>query len=448
LGHVKISIVGTGHVGLTTAACMAHIGHEVLGVDDDAEKIAQIARGEAPFHEPGLSELVREGLDTGRLRVSPSTAEAAAHAEVVFVCVGTPTLPSGEADLDQVERVGRVVAANLAGYAVVVEKSTVPVETGVWLRGIMDQERNGNAEFDVASNPEFLREGQAVRDALEPDRIVVGADSERALERLREVYRPILDSTGCPFVATDLATAELIKHSSNAFLAAKISFINQVAEVCERTGADVEAVAHAMGLDGRIGPSFLRAGIGYGGECFPKDVRAYRFKAEQLGVDFGILREIENVNATRVEAFVEKIRSVLGGLSGRKIALWGLSFKPETDDLRNAPAVEVARRLLDEGASVSAHDPAAMPAAKLLLPDVALAGAPNDAARGADCVVICTEWSEYAAADLERLRGQMAQPVVVDGRNLFRPDDMAAAGFTYASVGRRTVRPAGAEGSG
>ena len=440
---VKISVVGTGHVGLTTAACLAHIGHEVLGVDDDAEKIAQIERGEAPFHEPGLSELVAEGLDTGRLRVSTSTAEAAAHAEVVFVCVGTPTLPSGEADLAQVERVGRAVAANLHGYAVVVEKSTVPVETGVWLQEIMDQERNGHGEFDVASNPEFLREGQAVRDALEPDRIVVGADSERALERLREVYRPIIDSTGCPFVTTDLATAELIKHSSNAFLATKISFINQVAEICERTGADVEEVAHAMGLDARIGPSFLRAGIGYGGECFPKDVRAYRYKADQLGVDFGILREIEQVNAGRVEAFVEKIRTVAGGLSGRRVGLWGLSFKPETDDLRNAPAVEVARTLLDEGAAIVAHDPAAMTAVKRLLPEIGLASTPYDAARDAECLVICTEWPEYAAADLERLRGEMASAVVVDGRNVFRPRDMAAAGFVYASIGRATVRPKG-----
>ncbi|MDP9343278.1 MAG: UDP-glucose/GDP-mannose dehydrogenase family protein [Actinomycetota bacterium] len=440
---MRVSIIGTGHVGLTTAACLAHVGHEVLGVDDDAEKVATIGRGDIPFHEPGLSDLVREGLDTGRLRVSTDLAEGARHAEVSFVCVGTPTKPNGEANLIQVERVATIMARNLSGYTVVAEKSTVPVETGHWVRRTMEVEAPAGAEFDVASTPEFLREGRAVQDTLEPDRIVIGASSERAVERLREVYRPIVDRTGCPVVVTDLATAELIKHSSNAFLATKISFANSIAEICERTGADVEVVAQAMGLDPRIGSAFLRAGIGYGGSCFPKDVRAYRYRAEQLGVDFEVLAAVERVNEARIPSFIEKIRSVLWNLQGKRVAVWGLAFKPETDDLRDAPAIQVIERLQAEGAHVVAHDPVALPAAKHLLPDVAFSEDAYEAAREAHCVAICTEWPEYASADLEKLRGLMARPVIVDGRNLLHPDAAAAAGFVYASVGRPTV---GAEG--
>jgi UDPglucose 6-dehydrogenase len=438
---MRVSVIGIGHVGLTTAACLAHIGHEVLGVDHDAKKVAAIERGSVPFHEPGLSELVREGLDSGRLRVSADPASAAPDGEVVFICVGTPTLESGAADLAQVERVARIVARTIDGYTVVAEKSTVPVETGLWIRRTIEREAPPGAEFDVASNPEFLREGQAIHDTLQPGRVVVGSDSPRAIERLREVYRPILDQTGCPFIMTDLATAELIKHASNAFLATKISFINSIADICERTGANVETIAAAMGLDDRIGPSFLRAGIGYGGECFPKDVRAFRHTADELGVGFELLAEVERVNGERIDAFVDKIRGELSGIDGRRVALWGLSFKPETDDLRNSRALEVARRLVAGGARVAAFDPVAMPAAKPLLPDVELAADPYDAARDADCLAVCTEWSQFATADLARLRATMASPVVVDGRNVFDPATMAEAGFTYASVGRPTVRP-------
>jgi UDPglucose 6-dehydrogenase len=440
---MRVSVIGTGHVGLTTAACLAHVGHEVLGVDDDAEKVATIGRGDVPFHEPGLLDLLREGLDTGRLQVSTDLAEASRHGEVAFVCVGTPTKANGEANLVQVERVATIVARNLDGYTVVAEKSTVPVETGLWVRRTMETEAPAGADFDVASTPEFLREGRAVQDTLEPDRIVIGASSERAVDRLREVYRPIVDRVGCPVVVTDLATAELIKHSSNAFLATKISFANSIAEICERTGADVEVVAQAMGLDPRIGSAFLHAGIGYGGSCFPKDVRAYRYRAEQLGVSFEILDAVERVNEARIPAFVEKIRSVLWNLEDKRVAVWGLAFKPETDDLRHAPALEVIERLRAEGAQVVAHDPVAIPAAKHLLPDVSFTEDAYDAAQGAHCVAICTEWPEYVGADLERLRGLMARPVIVDGRNLLHPDAAVAAGFVYASVGRPTVGAAG-----
>jgi UDPglucose 6-dehydrogenase len=428
---VRISVVGTGHVGLTTAACLAHLGHEVLGVDDDAEKISLIERGEIPFHEPGLTELVREGLDTGRLRVSTETHRAAVHGDVVFISVNTPTRPTGEANLTAVEQVARMIARTLEGYTVVAEKSTVPVETGVWIERTISRTAGRDAQFDVASNPEFLREGKAVRDTLEPERIVVGSSSPKAVELLREVYRPILDRTRCPFVVTDLATAELIKHASNAFLAAKISFVNQLADVCERTGADVETIARAMGLDSRIGTAFLHAGIGYGGACLPKDVQAFKYKAREVGIEFDLLEAVDRVNRGRIPVFLDKIRSVVWNLEGKKIALWGLAFKPDTDDLRNAPALEVANRLLDAGAKVSV--------AKALLPGVTFEENPYEAAQDADCLVICTEWEEYATADMERLRAAMAHPVVVDGRNVFHPDRMAEAGFVYASAGRPTV---------
>jgi UDPglucose 6-dehydrogenase len=438
---MRVSVVGTGHVGLTTAACLAHVGHEVLGVDDDAEKAAAIARGHVPFHEPGLTELVREGLDAGRLLTSNDPREAARHGEVVFVCVGTPTRESGEANLDQVERVARMVADTLDGYTVVAEKSTVPVATGQWIRRTIEQAAPPGAQFDVASNPEFLREGRAVQDTLQPDRVVVGSDSRRAIDRLRDVYRPIVDAAGCPFVVTDLATAELIKHASNAFLATKISFINSVADICERTGADVETVAAAMGIDERIGSSFLRAGIGFGGECLPKDVRAFRYTADQLGVDFGLLAEVERVNLARIDAFVEKVLAVAGDLEDRRVGLWGLAFKPDTDDLRHSPALEVARRLMAGGARVTAFDPVAMAPAKPLLEGVEFAADPYEAAREADCLAICTEWSVFASADLHRLHDAMARPAVVDGRNVMDPVAMAEAGFTYASMGRPTVGP-------
>jgi UDPglucose 6-dehydrogenase len=440
---VKISVVGCGHVGLTTAACLSHIGHEVLGVDEDEEKLGIVAGGEVPFHEPGLGELIQEGLDTGRLRFSSDSEESVRHGNVVFICVGTPTKPSGEANLLQVERVARRIARRLKHYTVVVEKSTVPVETGAWVRRAMDQEAPPEAEFDVASNPEFLREGRAVQDTLEPERIVVGAPSERAAEVLSEVYRPVVDTTGCELIVTDIATAELIKHASNAFLATKISFINMIADVCERTGADVEVVADSMGLDQRIGPLFLRAGIGFGGECLPKDIRAFRHKARQLGVDTGILEAVERLNDARIDGYVEKIRSMLWHIEGKRVALWGLAFKPDTDDLRQAPALKVAQRLVDSGAEVSVHDPVALAEAKSILDSVSFSEDPYEAARDADCLTICTEWPEYAATDLGRLREAMGQPIVIDGRNVLEPAKMAEAGFLYASIGRP---PAGGNG--
>jgi UDPglucose 6-dehydrogenase len=436
---VRISVVGTGHVGLVTAACLAHLGHDVLGIDQDVEKARLIGQGEIPFHEPGLLELVRQGLDAGRFRMASAPEVAPRHGEIVFICVGTPSHPSGEANLVFVEQVSRTVAQNLHAYTVVTEKSTVPVQTGRWVERTIRLTAAPGTDFDVASNPEFLREGRAVRDTLEPDRIVVGATSPRALELLRDAYQPILDRARCPFIGTDLATAELIKHASNAFLATKISFANVLADVCEEAGADVQMVVTAMGLDGRIGPEFLRPGIGYGGACLPKDVRAFTHKMRELGLDAGLLDEVDAVNHTRIDRFIDRIGSLVRDLEGKRIVIWGLAFKPDTDDLRNAPALGVATRLAEAGASVVAHDPVAIPAAKELLPGIAFNTDPYEAARGANCLVICTEWQEYAGLDLDRLRGLMADALVIDGRNLFDPEQMQRSGFTYASVGRRTV---------
>ncbi|MEX0992325.1 MAG: UDP-glucose/GDP-mannose dehydrogenase family protein [Actinomycetota bacterium] len=436
---MKVAVVGTGHVGLTTAACLAHIGHDVLGIDENTEKVRAIEAGEVPFVEPGLADLVREGVGNGRLRMSPDPRDAGAS-EVVFVCVGTPTRASGEADLSQIERVATTLASSLVGHTLITEKSTVPVGTAEWIRQTIETHSPGSdAGFEVASNPEFLQEGRAVQDTLEPTRIVVGAPSEHAAGILRDVFRPIIDGTGCPFIVTDVATAELVKHSSNAFLATKISFINQVAEICERTGADVETVATAMGMDPRIGPGFLKAGIGYGGECLPKDVQAFRYRAEQLGVEFSLLAAVDRINQERRSSFVERIRSTVGDLEGKRVAVWGLSFKPETDDLRQSPSLDVIRRLLSHGARVVSYDPAAMPEAQDLLPEAEYADDPYGAATGADVLAVCTEWSVFATADLARLREAMGRPVVVDGRNVFDPKEMAKAGFLYVSMGRPTA---------
>jgi UDPglucose 6-dehydrogenase len=440
---MKISVVGTGHVGLVTAVCFAHVGHDVLGVDDDDAKIARIASGDAPFYEPGLTEMLRTVLKSGKLRVSADVAEAARHGDVVFICVGTPTKPTGEADLAQVQTVAREVAGTLDHYVVLVEKSTVPVGTGEMVRRAVEAAAPQGAEFDVASNPEFLQEGYAIRDTLEPHRIVFGSDSERALAVLDEAYRPIYNRTDCPVIRTDIATAELIKHTSNAFLGMKISFINKVAEVCEAAGADVEILAAAVGLDPRIGREFLRAGIGYGGACLPKDVRAFTYAAEQLEVDASFLRAVDDVNRAARARFVKRITEALRDVRGKRIALWGLAFKPETDDMRHAPAIDIAAALIEGGAQVVAHDPEAMTAARSAMPPgVVYAVDQYEAALGAHCVAICTEWDTYASTDLARLREAMAEPLIVDGRNVFDPSDISRRGFRYLSVGRPEVRPA------
>ena len=439
---MKITVIGLGHVGLTTAACLAHIGHEVVGTDSDVEKVRLIERGETPFFEPGLTEMLREGLDTGRLRVSETLA---GHGEVMFICVSTPVRDNGQPNLVYVEAVARDLAGLMNGYTVVTEKSTVPVGTSEWIRRTIGRLAPGT-EFDVASNPEFLREGQAVNDTLDPTRIVVGAPNDRSHRLLREVYQPIIDRTACPYIATDVPTAEIVKLASNAFLATKISFINAMADLCEASGADVRTVAEGMGLDPRIGRDFLNAGLGFGGYCLPKDLVVFRQRASELGVDFGLLTEVEKINRNRLDVIVGKVRELVWHLEGKRVGVLGLAFKGGTDDLRSSPALDLVSRLNEEGAEVVAYDPVAMDVPDGTLETIETAPDAYKAADGANVVILATDWDEFRALDLNRLREVMAEPIIVDGRNLLDPTAAANAGFTYASVGRRTLHPTGQTG--
>lgn len=445
---MKISVIGAGYVGLTTAACLAQVGHDVFCSESDLSKLEQLKNGAMPLFEPHLEEVIRLARNSGHLTFG-STEEAIERGRAIFICVGTPPLPNGDADLSAIEGVARAIAKRASGYRLVIEKSTVPVQTGAQLRKHLDVHRTNNLQYDVASNPEFLREGSAVEDFLHPDRIVVGVDSEQAAELLREIYEPIIRKTfpcpvhaHCParsearFLVTDTNSAELIKHASNSFLAMKISFINMVANLCEVVGADVTKVAEGMGLDPRIGPSFLSPGIGFGGFCFPKDVQAFIRIAEKAGCSFSLLKEVERINQGRIEHLIEKLRRELWVVRGKKLAVWGLAFKPNTDDVRFAPAIALVKQLVEEGANVRAYDPEAMQKAKTILPDVTYCSDPYDAAQGAEAIVIVTEWDEFRNLDWARLRTVVERPLIVDGRNMFEPAEVTARGFQYISVGR------------
>src|SRR5919201_3983428 len=416
---MRVTVSGAGHVGLVTAVCLVRIGHEVVADDDDRAKLELLRQGKAWFYEPQLQELMTEALASGRLTFTSDKAAGVRHGAVIFICVGTPSRDDGSPNLRLVEAVARDVARHLpvGQFRLVCEKSTVPVQTGQRVAQVMAREAPPGADYEVASNPEFLREGTAVEDTLRPDRIVVGTDSERATDRFRELYGPIIEATGCEFLATDRETAELIKHASNAFLATKISFINSVAAVCERSGADVDLVAKGMGLDRRIGPDFLKAGAGYGGSCFPKDIAAFAHRSRELGVDFGILREVAKVNLEARRNIVEKVRDALWHLEGKKVGVLGLAFKPDTDDLREAPAIDVVRGLIEGGAEVVAYDPVIRGAAVALVHGLTLAEKAYDVADGAHAVVVMTEWREFLDLDPAVLKGRMAYPIVVDARN-------------------------------
>ncbi|HET9290624.1 MAG TPA: UDP-glucose/GDP-mannose dehydrogenase family protein [Actinomycetes bacterium] len=442
---MRVTVIGAGHVGLVTAACLAHVGHDVVVDDDDVSKLDLIREGRSWFYEPGLQELLGEVVRSGRLRVVDDKAEAVGHGTVIFVCVGTPSRGDGSPNLAYVEAVAREVARSLPPeeFRLICEKSTVPVQTGERVARVIAREARPEADWEVASNPEFLREGSAVVDTLDPDRVVVGTSSERGLAALRELYQPILERSGAPFLATDRATAELIKHASNAFLATKISFINSVARVCERSGADVELVARGMGLDPRIGVHFLKAGAGYGGSCFPKDVAAFAHRSRELGVDFGILNEVAKINHEARRAVVDKVRDALWHLDGKRIGMLGLSFKPNTDDLREAPAIDVARDLLADGARVVAYDPVAGEAAARKVPGLELADKAVGVADGAHAIVLMTEWAEFGELDPADLSDRMAYPILVDARNAVDADAFVAAGFTVAGVGRPVRSPDG-----
>lgn len=430
---MKLSIIGTGYVGLVTGTCFAELGNDVLCVDSNPEKIRRLRDGRSPIYEPGLEPMIRRNAAAGRLKFSGSAEEAAGHGEVVFIAVNTPSRPDGSADLADVEAVARQIASCLPGaYRIVVEKSTVPVRTGEKVRETIRRYCRGDADFDVASNPEFLREGSAIEDFMKPDRVVLGVGSARPVPVLRALYEPL----GCPILVTDINSAELIKHASNSFLAAKISFINAVARVCELCGADVRKVAEGMGMDRRIGRDFLQAGIGYGGSCFPKDVAAFTRIAADLGYSFELLQAVEKINREQHLWPVQAARKALWVLGGKRIGILGLAFKPDTDDMRNAPSVAIIEELIREGAHVRAHDPCAGDQVRALFPDVELVDDPRKVADDADAVILVTEWAQYQDLDPAELRERMAFPLFIDGRNMFQPETMQAMGFTYRSVGR------------
>ena len=433
---MKIAIIGTGYVGLVTGACLANAGHCVVCIDSNKEKINELQVGRLPIHEHGLEGVVSRAVANRTLTFSYSTAGGIGQAEVIFLCVGTPPKKNGEADLSFVFGAAKDIGEALDHYAVIVSKSTVPVGTSRRVQSCIAEAYDG--EFDVVSNPEFLREGNAIADFMHPDRIVIGTDTYRARETLTRVYA----SFDCEKVFTNIESAEMIKYASNAFLATKISFINEMAHVCEAVGADIEDVAHGMGLDARIGPKFLRAGLGYGGSCFPKDVRALQQTAGHNGYVFQLLRSVIEVNNTARWMFYQKMKSALGGFAGRKIAVWGLAFKPDTDDIRESIALEYIERMHEEGAEVVAYDPVAQKNARKEAPSIVMADSAIEAAENADAVVLVTEWDEFKACDLAALAATMHAPVFFDGRNVFEPEKMRAAGFTYYSVGRAPLHSA------
>ena len=433
---MKICVIGTGHVGLITCVTLAKMGHEVAGVDSDGEKIQRLRSGHSPFFEPGVEELLVNGLNRGVLRFTEDAAEGVRDAEVVFICVGTPARTNGHANLLAVERAARSVIDNATCRLVIVEKSTVPAGTSTRLRDMFLRHRNAlELNLEIVSNPEFLREGRAVEDSFAPERILLGSESEWALEKMREVYAP-LTAKGIPIIETDVVTAELSKHACNGFLAMKISYANSLARICEALGADVTAVADVMGTDSRIGRQFLDAGLGYGGYCFPKDVAAFEQLAADAGYEFDLMRAVASVNEQTVTAAVEKIEAALWNLEEKRIAVLGLTFKADTDDVRFSPALRLAQRLIDEGATVVGYDPQGLHQAKAEVPELEVANDAYTASSGADCVVIATEWAEFRELDLGQLFSCVASPVLVDAKNMLVPEEVAAAGFVYYGTGR------------
>jgi UDPglucose 6-dehydrogenase len=429
---MKLTIIGTGYVGLVTGSCFAEVGHEVICVDNNLEKVKLLQTGGLPIYEPGLEELVKRNVAAGRLHFTDSTAEGVEKSEVVFIAVPTPPLPDGSVDLSFMEKVAREIAQAMTSYKIVVDKSTVPVKTGDKVAETIKRYCRTQVEFDVVSNPEFLREGFAVGDLMKPDRIVVGTRNERPVPAMRSVYEPFQ----APIIFTDINSAELIKHAANSFLALKISYINAISIICEATGANVQEVANGMGMDLRIGRRFLDAGIGFGGSCFPKDLSAFIKISEQVGYDFRLLKEVQRVNAGQMDRFLKKIADTLWVLKDKTIGVLGLAFKQNTDDVRMSPAVDLCQRLQREGARLRVHDPQAMPKAGEVLKQVTFVEDMNAVADGCDALIIATEWPEFKKLDLVRARKSMTAPILFDGRNLFDVREMEAMGFIYKSVGR------------
>jgi UDPglucose 6-dehydrogenase len=429
---MKLTIIGTGYVGLVSGTCFAEVGHQVICVDNNADKVKMLQAGGIPIYEPGLEELVKKNVAAGRLKFTASTAEGVEKSDVIFIAVPTPPQPDGSVDLSYIERVARDIAAAMTSYKIVVDKSTVPVKTGEKVAETIKRYCTAKVEFDVVSNPEFLREGFAVGDLMKPDRVVIGVASQRPAAAMKEIYTPF----NAPIIVTDINSAELIKHAANSFLALKISYINAVANICEAAGANVQEVAHGIGLDDRIGRRFLNAGIGFGGSCFPKDLSAFIKISEQIGYEFKLLKEVQNINANQMERFIKKITDTLWVLKDKKIGVLGLAFKQNTDDVRSSPAIDLCQRLLKEGASLRVHDPKAMDKTKPFLPNVTYVDDMNAVAEGCDALVIATEWDEFKQLDLARAKKGLTHPIMFDGRNLFDPAEMEKLGWIYKSVGR------------
>ena len=419
-------------MGLVTGACFAEVGHHVVCVDSDPAKVALLQAGGMPIYEPDLEDLVARNVAAGRLCFSNSTVEGVEKSDVIFIAVPTPPLPDGSVDLSFIERVAREIAGAMTSYKIIVDKSTVPVNTGEKVAETIKRYCKARVEFDIASNPEFLREGFAVGDLMKPDRIVVGVRSPRPVAAMKEIYAPFQ----APIIVTDINSAELIKHAANSFLALKISYINAISVLCEASGANVQEVANGMGMDARIGRRFLDASLGFGGSCFPKDLGAFIKISEQLGYDFRLLREVQAINADQMARFVKKITDTLWVLKGKRLGVLGLAFKQNTDDVRQSPAIELCHRLLREGAILRVHDPKAMGKARAVLPDVTYVEDMNEVAEGCDALIVATEWPEFKQLDLERVRKCLTHPILFDGRNLFDVREMEALGFIYKSIGR------------
>jgi UDPglucose 6-dehydrogenase len=436
---MDLSIIGSGYVGLVTGACFADVGHNVICVDNDAQKIKQLQAGEVPIYEPGLEEIIHRNVSARRLRFTGSIEEGVNNSQIVFIAVPTPQQPDGDVDLSFLEKVAREIAGVLTDYRVIVDKSTVPVKTGEKVAESIKRYNRHGANFDVVSNPEFLREGCAVADLMRPDRIVIGAQSEHAIDLMKKVYEPFM----APILVTDINSAELIKHCANSFLALKISYINAVSAICEASGADVEKVADGIGMDHRIGRDFLNAGIGYGGSCFPKDIAAFITISERLGTPLNLLKEVQRINNAQKERFLKAIRETLWVLREKRIAVWGLTFKPDTDDVRSSVAIELVANLLREGANVVAYDPKGMQKARAIkaIADAEFASSALDAVTDAEALIIATEWNEFANVDLAVVKEKMRTPIVFDGRNLLDPETMRRLGFHYHCIGRANVKP-------
>ena len=429
---MRIGIIGSGHVGLVTGACFADLGNDVICVDSDHKKVEILKKGDCPIYEPELHELIKRSVQQKRLSFTTKIENAIRNCEVLFICVGTPPRDSGETDLSAVVQVAKKIAKHMKSYLLIVEKSTVPVETGTLIKKTIQQNLSRKIQFDVASNPEFLREGSAVRDFFVPDRIVIGVESKRAEELLRNIYRPFR----APILVTDIKSSEIIKHASNSFLSTKISFINMIARLCDRVGADVTKVAEGMGLDPRIMRSFLNAGIGFGGFCFPKDLAAFVHIAAKLGIDFELLREVIKINQTQKDYFVGLCEKTIGKLKGKKLAVLGLSFKANTDDMRFAPSIYIIPELQERGAIISAYDPVSIPESRTIFKKVQFAKSAYDACEGADAILVLTEWREFQEIDLGRLRKIVKSPIIIDGRNIYDPRVVKAAKFKYQGIGR------------